>query len=89
MTNRTRFCEGSRASKLLMGLYLKSARSRAIGGIVFGIGMALFEHSTIHPACTRYMRRCVAYLTNGPLCWLIRVCSPSSIISNSGRLING
>ena len=89
MTNRTRFCEGSRAPKLLMGLHPKTARSQAIGGIVFGIGMALFEHSTIHSTRTRYLRRCVAYLTNGPLCWLIRVGSPTSIISDNGRLLNG
>jgi hypothetical protein len=72
MTNRTRFCEGSCASKLLMGLYPKTARSQAIGGIVFDIGMALLEHSTIHPTRTRHLRRCVAYPTIGPLCWLIR-----------------
>jgi xanthine dehydrogenase YagR molybdenum-binding subunit len=27
----------------------KTARSQAIGGIVFGIGMALLEHTAIHP----------------------------------------
>jgi xanthine dehydrogenase YagR molybdenum-binding subunit len=32
----------------------KTARSQAIGGIVFGIGMALLEHSSVHPTLGKF-----------------------------------
>src|SRR5262249_567884 len=33
----------------------KTARSQAIGGIIFGIGMALLERSVVHPALGKVM----------------------------------
>jgi xanthine dehydrogenase YagR molybdenum-binding subunit len=32
----------------------KTARSQAIGGIVWGLGMALLEHSAVHPRHARF-----------------------------------